>query len=1658
MRNRLLAIIVLAATFVALPSAAQTPWTQQAACPGWNNPTSFTGWTSGSMGAGGYSGSGGRNNSSSCPNVMTGTTGATLLGPEYTASEMNWVGITGQCWQSSLPIPDQYRQFAIMTDLTGTDPNTSNHLKYVPTQFNTSDTGSLFSTNITKSIRIGDGVAGCGSPSSTTYDVSLLNYDMRVTPSNAMLYIYYAIVAQSPTHGQNSNPTFIIRVMKKNAGGQWQQLSDTLAYYISTTPSTVTYGSCPNMDYAQIEPDFNTNGWHQVTPSGSGNVAYKDWSKMAINLSNYLYDTVRVQALIYDCSYQFHYAYAYIAGECGPAQLTVGGCPAEQDTIVTTLQAPRSMVNYAWYASEAGLLSPADRNNPATNWRLLVSGNTEEDYDVKAADFHITRRPDGSTCDSMGIQQTFRCLITSALDPAKPFHTDFYVDVQNTKPVMVVDSMSISNSMLRFWNRSYVPGDPTLVLPDSTQWSIYTVGSSTPYTVLYGDSIDLPIDNTISRILRVRTVTAGAGCTSEAIFYLFPRISTTISCPACPEVRIEQKYDHTPRYSSLGWDTVLDCGNRMLELTSTLCIPVQYFNGIYNVDEIPYNPPDTSFHLDGQGLQIPITFDDRFASPVDIAFPFYFFGIRKTKFRVGDNGLVSFVLDSDYIQDAAAGNDYCPYSYSAPLPWAPGASGAPSHFNRMHDAIYGIYEDTYVGNGGSYLSGNQGIYYGVLGEYPCRKIIASWNGIPVFTNPSLRQSYQIVCYEGSNIIEVHVRHRSCCPSTSGGRGTIGIQNATGQPQVHGAPGTTNYLVQDGAPPAFWPNGANPVTGTLDSVAYRFTPQGTTSYDEHWYRLFDDGRPTVELQNIIANPMAITDTNGYFIPLNSSSTTPAVARAIVEPRSTSRYAYRIRFQNANGDWYDLSDTITVGVDTLNGFTLRQASAGSGEPVDVLTVCQGDTTNLLLEMNRLQDTLHTTWSLTRTDGTTLPSSLIQLGPTTLSGDTKSMHVSINIHGLPGAPAAGIDSIYINCTIDFTNQCSNNRTVLLRIVPASSSDTVANLCDSLAWHGTTYTESTTVAHHVSTGAGCDSIIYLHLTVRHSTDTALHRYITEDQLPYMWNGLTFTSPTSNYIHHSTNAAGCDSTIHFSLTIYYNSDTLVDSTICESMLPLVWNGVTFNTSDPVNNQLLTDSVLLTGSHGADSLVVMRLHLLLNSSSTASDTIVENQLPWSWNGLTFDTADLQPVTPQISTIDSLLLIPNAAGCDSIIGYSLTVYRNRLTSFDTTVCDNMLPLAWRGFTFTHAATHDTVVPTLYGADSTIAFTLVVMPTFDVADTHIVCPSQRYVYEGVDYGGPTAFDTLLLSSWGCDSLVHVVLLPRDTTRHITSLYRTAHSDSTWRPLDTMILGCMPDTVSLRDTTRGATAWQWTVATVFDTTVYTADHAVHTFDDTTHTANLQLVVTTDDGCSDTLACPIHIFRSPLAAFDWNPTVPAIDNPQVTFHNTSWPADSLAWLWYIQLQPGSADFDTSTLFQPTWRWGQPGDNTEGDYDVRLVAIWYQTVAFDTALHHTCTDTAAHTVTITNDFLQFPNLVTPNGDGLNDTWRVVNLLEYGNYPVNELWIFNQWGVEVYHARDISQESHFWDPNATASPDGTYYYRFTARGPYGLVKRNGVIEVLRSHN
>jgi gliding motility-associated-like protein len=87
--------------------------------------------------------------------------------------------------------------------------------------------------------------------------------------------------------------------------------------------------------------------------------------------------------------------------------------------------------------------------------------------------------------------------------------------------------------------------------------------------------------------------------------------------------------------------------------------------------------------------------------------------------------------------------------------------------------------------------------------------------------------------------------------------------------------------------------------------------------------------------------------------------------------------------------------------------------------------------------------------------------------------------------------------------------------------------------------------------------------------------------------------------------------------------------------------------------------------------------------------------------------------------------------------------------------------------------------------------------------------------------------------------------------------------------------------------------------------------------------------------------------------------------------------------------------------------------------------------------------------------MVTPNSDGINDKFVIKNLVEGLAYPVNQLDIYDKWGSRVFHASNINKEEDFWDPAATNSPAGSYFYRFIGKGYKGNIEHNGVIEVLK---
>ena len=92
---------------------------------------------------------------------------------------------------------------------------------------------------------------------------------------------------------------------------------------------------------------------------------------------------------------------------------------------------------------------------------------------------------------------------------------------------------------------------------------------------------------------------------------------------------------------------------------------------------------------------------------------------------------------------------------------------------------------------------------------------------------------------------------------------------------------------------------------------------------------------------------------------------------------------------------------------------------------------------------------------------------------------------------------------------------------------------------------------------------------------------------------------------------------------------------------------------------------------------------------------------------------------------------------------------------------------------------------------------------------------------------------------------------------------------------------------------------------------------------------------------------------------------------------------------------------------------------------------------------------------LSYPNVVTPNGDGVNDRFVIGGLIEHNCFKYNELTIYDRTGHQVYHKRNINNESDWWDPAAQRAPSGTYFYYFKAHGVNIWTQHRGVIEVLR---
>jgi hypothetical protein len=109
------------------------------------------------------------------------------------------------------------------------------------------------------------------------------------------------------------------------------------------------------------------------------------------------------------------------------------------------------------------------------------------------------------------------------------------------------------------------------------------------------------------------------------------------------------------------------------------------------------------------------------------------------------------------------------------------------------------------------------------------------------------------------------------------------------------------------------------------------------------------------------------------------------------------------------------------------------------------------------------------------------------------------------------------------------TNNTNGALTINAAPNASSAVNSCESYTWYGQTYTQSGTFTHTVPSGAGCDSVLYLNLTIFNNVTGPTTQETACDS--YTWNGQTYFQ-SGTYTFNGSSQNGCDSTATLSLTI----------------------------------------------------------------------------------------------------------------------------------------------------------------------------------------------------------------------------------------------------------------------------------------------------------------------------------------------------------------------------------------------------------------------------------------------------------------------------------------------------------------------------------------------
>ena len=357
---------------------------------------------------------------------------------------------------------------------------------------------------------------------------------------------------------------------------------------------------------------------------------------------------------------------------------------------------------------------------------------------------------------------------------------------------------------------------------------------------------------------------------------------------------------------------------------------------------------------------------------------------------------------------------------------------------------------------------------------------------------------------------------------------------------------------------------------------------------------------------------------------------------------------------------------------------------------------------------------------------------------------------------------------------------------------------LCQGLSidWNGTVYTEAGTYEFLQTTPGQCDELFVLELEVTAPEVVAEVMAFCPDQLPFEFEDLKIDS-SGIYSTIVSTPNDCDVEYQFDITVLETTESTADDVNlcegdvyeffgteitssgqyeaiipnaagCDSMITVQVLGLSVMTTQEDaeicpgesldwNGMVITEegehTAILSNQFGCDSIVTLDLRF---------NTLITLDMDFAiCAGETFEDYGIS----ETETGDYQVMLSSGVGCDSLINIALTVNDTTMYAMDGEICAGET-FELHGISATESGIYETKVPggNATGCDSTVVVNLRVVSHEDTDESVEICEGEVYEFAGVAYTTSGTYPVTMTSSFGCDSMVNLILdvlpLGRDT----------------------------------------------------------------------------------------------------------------------------------------------------------------------------------------------------------------------------------------------------------------------------------------------------------